>query len=172
MKEKYVAFLRGINVGGHHKVPMADLRLAIEELGFKNVTTLLNSGNVIFEAKSKSINVIEQELRLKLAETFGFDIPVVLRTATMVQELFEADPFRNEALHKDIRWYVSLLKTENEIDLELPWTNPDKSFKILELKKKYYLQHFKRFNFKNTKGYAGIGGILWERYNHQKLENN
>jgi len=51
-KEKYVAFLRGINVGGHHKVPMADLRKELEKLGFENVMTLLNSGNIIFEVIS------------------------------------------------------------------------------------------------------------------------
>ena len=53
--ERYVAFLRGINVGGHHKIPMADLRRALEELGFRKVVTLLNSGNVIFDS---SLNVV------------------------------------------------------------------------------------------------------------------
>ena len=48
--EQYVAFLRGINVGGHHKIPMAELRNVMEEMGFSEVVTLLNSGNVIFDS--------------------------------------------------------------------------------------------------------------------------
>lgn len=45
---RYVAFLRGINVSGHHKVPMADLRKEMEKLNFEKVITILNSGNIIF----------------------------------------------------------------------------------------------------------------------------
>ncbi|MGY8913954.1 MAG: DUF1697 domain-containing protein, partial [Flavobacteriales bacterium] len=48
-KDFYIAFLRGINVGGHHKVPMAVLKTEFEKLGFKNIVTLLNSGNILFE---------------------------------------------------------------------------------------------------------------------------
>ena len=53
MKEtrKYVAFLRGINVGGHHKVPMSELKELLESEGMSNISTLLNSGNAIFTVK-------------------------------------------------------------------------------------------------------------------------
>ena len=50
--ETFVALLRGINVGGHHKVPMAELRTELEKLGYSKVNTLLNSGNIIFKAAS------------------------------------------------------------------------------------------------------------------------
>ena len=50
MNETYVAFLRGINVGGHHKVPMQELRDRLPELGFANIQTILNTGNIIFDA--------------------------------------------------------------------------------------------------------------------------
>ena len=53
---KYVALLRGINVGGHHKVPMAELRKELENLGFTNIVTILNSGNVIFETSKMGID--------------------------------------------------------------------------------------------------------------------
>ena len=53
-KEKYVGFLRGINVGGHHKVPMAELSKELKKLNFENVVTLLNSGNVVFVERSSA----------------------------------------------------------------------------------------------------------------------
>ena len=62
MKEKYVAFLRGINVGGHHKVPMANLRAEMEKLGFVDVKTLLNSGNIVFTANSQDIKDVEVQV--------------------------------------------------------------------------------------------------------------
>lgn len=45
--EKYIAFLRGINVGGHNRVPMADLKRHLEQIGFENVVTYINSGNIL-----------------------------------------------------------------------------------------------------------------------------
>ena len=64
--ERYVAFLRGINVGGHHKVPMAELRLIMEELGFEKVITLLNSGNIIFDATTKYPEDLEKKSQRNL----------------------------------------------------------------------------------------------------------
>jgi len=78
-KEKYVAFLRGINVGGHHKVPMADLRKELEKLGFENVETLLNSANIIFEAISDYEENLEKKISAHLEKSFGFPIPTIVR---------------------------------------------------------------------------------------------
>jgi uncharacterized protein (DUF1697 family) len=64
-QKKYVAFLRGINVGGHHKVPMADLRKELGKLDFKNSVTLLNSGNIKFETipdKLESLKILKRSL--------------------------------------------------------------------------------------------------------------
>ena len=58
----YVAFLRGINVGGHHKVPMADLRRELEAMSFQKVTTLLNSGNVIFNWQDEDPSQLSEQL--------------------------------------------------------------------------------------------------------------
>lgn len=62
-----VAFLRGINVGGHHKVPMAELKTILTQLGCEHVKTILNSGNIVFETKKKDIagleRIIESALR-------------------------------------------------------------------------------------------------------------
>ncbi|HVF69309.1 MAG TPA: DUF1697 domain-containing protein, partial [Xanthomonadales bacterium] len=66
---KYVAFLRGINVGGKNKVPMSDLKKTFESLGFQNVKTLLNSGNVIFEA-GPSTDKVSKLIKTALEKNF------------------------------------------------------------------------------------------------------
>ena len=82
----YVAFLRGINVGGNKMVKMEDLRKTFESLGYTNVRTVLQSGNVIFDAKTKP-----RDLESHLG------VPVVLRTQAEIRKVIEANPFPAEA---------------------------------------------------------------------------
>ena len=131
VKEKYVAFLRGINVGGHHKVPMADLRKELEKLGFENVTTLLNSGNIIFEAISDNEENLEKKISAHLEKSFGFPIPTIVRKSEMIYELLNNNPFKDVQLTKDIRLYVSFLQENVQTELKLPWTSSDNSYKII-----------------------------------------
>jgi uncharacterized protein (DUF1697 family) len=60
---RYVAFMRGINVGTAKRVAMADLRVLAEQLGFTQVTTVLNSGNLIFDSKARDANQLALSLR-------------------------------------------------------------------------------------------------------------
>lgn len=131
-KERYVAFLRGINVGGHHKVPMVDLRNELEKLGFENVLTLLNSGNVIFDAISDNTEELEKTISEHLEKFFGFSIPTILRKSEVIYRLLDKDPFKDVLLTKDIRLYVSFLRKDVETDLPLPCTSDDSSFKIID----------------------------------------
>ncbi|MEZ4884180.1 MAG: DUF1697 domain-containing protein [Chitinophagales bacterium] len=135
-KEQYVAFLRGINVGGHHKVPMADLRKEMENLKFEKVVTLLNSGNIVFDAIAGDLERLEKTLSEHLEKTFGFPIPTIVRKAETIDELLKDNPFKDIILTKDIRLYVSFLQTDTETDLELPWESEDKSFKIISVSDK------------------------------------
>lgn len=63
MMKKYVALLRGINVGGNNKVEMSKLKALFEKMGYTNVVTYINSGNVIFEAHSESTDILQIKLR-------------------------------------------------------------------------------------------------------------
>ena len=127
----YIAFLRGINVGGYHKVPMTDLKKEFLKLGLVNIETLLNSGNVIFEAITEDISTLEKTLSDHLEKVFGFPVPTILRTSETINELLAADPFKNETLSKDMRFYVSFLQKEDNGNLKLPWTSDDNSFRII-----------------------------------------
>ena len=130
-KEKYVALLRGINVGGHHKVPMADLRNELEELDLENIVTLLNSGNVIFDLTSESISNLEKRISEHLEKSFGFPIPTIIRNSKMMYELLSSNPFKDVKLSKDIRLYVSFLRKNDHVKLKLPWKSSDNSYEII-----------------------------------------
>jgi uncharacterized protein (DUF1697 family) len=132
LQAKYVALLRGINVGGHHKVPMADLQKLLKAHGFANVVTLLNSGNVIFESAETQISALEKVIAEMLDKHFGFSIPLLLRNAEDILFIRNADPFKGIEVTKDTRLYVSFIKREPASSLMLPWISKDNSFRILD----------------------------------------
>jgi len=85
--EKYIALLRGINVGGNRLVPMAALKALFEENGFENVTTYIQSGNVIFSGEPDHKDAIQEECAAMIKSRFGFRVPVAV---IPVRELAEA----------------------------------------------------------------------------------
>ena len=103
-----VAFLRGINVGGHKKVTMADLKKAFESMGFRNVRTVLASGNVIFEAPTKR-PPLGLAISKGLEKAFGFPVAVILRTVEALRALVDEAPFKNVPSGPDVRLYVTFL---------------------------------------------------------------
>ena len=82
MAQRYAAFLRGINVGPAKRVAMSDLVALIESLGFRNVRTLLNSGNVVFEGPDAAPGAIASRIRAAVAGKLGVDALAVVRTAS------------------------------------------------------------------------------------------
>lgn len=89
-----IALLRGINVGRAKRVPMAELRALVEEMGFQGVRTLLNSGNVIFDAPPRSVRGVVAKLEKAIESRFGFPVPVVVVTAAELDSIIEANPLR------------------------------------------------------------------------------
>ena len=85
---KYVALLRGINVGGGRKVSMSELKELFESLNFKNVSTYINSGNVIFESSSEKTEQITNAITKK----FCFSVPVLAFTARQFKKIESAIP--------------------------------------------------------------------------------
>lgn len=73
---KYIAFLRGINISGKNKIPMAELKTAFEAEGFENIKTYLNSGNVLFSSEINDTEVLSKKIELMINDVFGFRIPV------------------------------------------------------------------------------------------------
>ncbi|MGZ3636648.1 MAG: DUF1697 domain-containing protein [Ktedonobacterales bacterium] len=79
--QRYIAFLRGINVGGH-TVKMERLRAVFAELGFANVETFIASGNVIFETQAEDAEVLEQQIEEHLRLRIGYDVATFIRSAS------------------------------------------------------------------------------------------
>lgn len=127
-------FLRGINVGGHHKVPMAELRNRLNEIECRDVKTLLNSGNFVFKTDETNVQVLENKLEDYLSKAFGFPIPVILRAAQAITDLVNENPFKTTNAHKDTRLYVSFLKETPKSELLLPYALADKSLQIISVK--------------------------------------
>jgi uncharacterized protein (DUF1697 family) len=86
----YVALLRGVNVGGSRKLPMASLRSLVESLGHTDVTTYIQSGNVIFTSDG---DVDPHTLEAAIEHKLGLDVAVTLRTRADLTRIVKANPF-------------------------------------------------------------------------------
>ncbi|MFJ8824053.1 DUF1697 domain-containing protein [Streptomyces sp. NPDC102467] len=96
--KRYAALLRGINVGGNKKVPMAQLRPLMEGLGYTDVRTYLQSGNVTFAADGGDEASLERDVAAAVAAEFGFSVDVVVRDHAYLRAVMEACPFPAAAL--------------------------------------------------------------------------
>ena len=89
----HLALLRGINVGGKHRVPMEDLRASFENAGMADVSTYINTGNVLFTAPDgSSASELAAQLEVRLSEDFGFPIPVLVVTGSDLAAVTAAIP--------------------------------------------------------------------------------
>jgi uncharacterized protein (DUF1697 family) len=89
----HIALLRGINVGGRNKLPMKSLVSMFGDAGCTNVRTYIQSGNVVFEAEPALARQIPTVITKSIFEHFGFNIPVVTRTADEFGKIINANPF-------------------------------------------------------------------------------
>ena len=108
----YAAFLRAINVGGHATVRMTDLRDAFLAAGCTNVRTVIQSGNVVFEAPAAVRPAVVKRVCRRLESLVGKDPGVFVRTHRELASLVEADPFRTFAGEQGVKLYVAFLGGE------------------------------------------------------------
>jgi uncharacterized protein (DUF1697 family) len=123
-RTRYVALLRGINVGGRNKVPMAELRAAFEDIGHTDVTTYIQSGNVLFTS-SKPRAAVESQLEAELERHLGYPLVVVVRSHAQLRAIVDQAPSgfgkRRDTYHSDA------------IFLRAPLT-PAKAMKVVKLR--------------------------------------
>lgn len=90
---KYIAFLRAINVGGTSIIKMSDLKKMFESFGLQNVQTYIQTGNVIFESQEKDASVLETQIERQLEKAWGKKIQLFVRTIREVNAIVKACPF-------------------------------------------------------------------------------
>lgn len=93
---RFVALLRGVNVGGHNRLPMADLRAALTLDGLDSVRTYIQSGNIVLDSPTDEVEVVAARVRSVIARGFGIDVPVVALTADGLRAIADANPYPDE----------------------------------------------------------------------------
>lgn len=105
---KYIVLLRGINVSGQKKVPMAELRELLTKCEFKEVQTYIQTGNVIVCALDAKSDSVEAKIQRAIQSHFGFEVSVLVRTPEAFKTIFDACPFNLEQKEKG---YFTILHT-------------------------------------------------------------
>jgi uncharacterized protein (DUF1697 family) len=129
---RYVAFLRGINVGGHKIVKKEALQEAFTSLGFKEVLTFKQSGNVIFQTDAKDPEAIRGVIEQKLSQLTGGGIAVFLRTVPQLEEIVKDNPFPNVA-EEGTSFLVTLMR-DKQPNSTVPIKIPNSTAEIIQIK--------------------------------------
>ena len=138
---RYIALLRGINVGGKNKIAMVDLKVAFEKRGFQNVATYINSGNVIFDSDLEKTDVRNTCEKLIL-EDFGLDITTYVISASELTEALRFSP----------SWWNNAPHTRHDVFFVIPPMTATKlCAHVGEIKKEYEkLAHYGELIFWST----------------------
>ena len=128
----YIALLRGVNVSGQKKIPMADLGDLLSKEKLENVQTYIQSGNVVFQSLEKKKEILETKIHKAIKSYFGFDVPVLVKSPMELQQIFNDCPFPEE---QKINSYFIMLYSVADIVLvdkisKLTYTN--EVFKITD----------------------------------------
>jgi len=107
--ETWVAFLRAVNVGGHSKIRMEDLRRVFLSAGCKNVRTVIQSGNVLYDGSAADRQTIHAGIRSELGNRLGERAMVVFRDLGDMAVLSRRDPFKEFKYQQDAKFYVAFL---------------------------------------------------------------
>lgn len=131
---KYVAFLRGINVGGKKVIKMEALTRVFASLGFKNVRTFIQSGNVIFETAEANTHVLARKIEKKLHQSLGYEVPVVLRTFAQLGDILRLNPFKTVKPGSDVMMFVTFLVAEPDSKPRLPLISFTENLEIVAIR--------------------------------------
>lgn len=127
---KYVALLRGINVGGH-RVKMERLRELFAGLDFENVRSYIQTGNVFFEISDDDRAALTAKIERHLFENLGYETPTFLRTVEELERAIELAPFKEIELTSDTRFLITFIPKPLPADFNLPFVSPKNDYEIL-----------------------------------------
>ena len=122
--EQFVAFLRSINVGGKNLIKMDQLSKTFEMLGFKNVKTYIQSGNVIFDSKLTDEKLIISKTEKELHKLLSKNVILVVRSADEIKSIVKSNLFSKIKFAPSTKLYVSLLKDDLKQKPKLVFVQP------------------------------------------------
>jgi uncharacterized protein (DUF1697 family) len=133
----YIALLRGINVSGHHKIKMAELKQLFLDLGYHDVSTYIQSGNVIFKSYIKEPILIEDTIISAISKHFGHAIKVLILTKNELTTIFNSNPFLAKDATIDIsKLHVTILNKKPDLaeiqPIEILVANSNDEFQLVE----------------------------------------
>jgi uncharacterized protein (DUF1697 family) len=114
---RYVAFLRGISP---MNAKMPDLKRSFEAAGFTDVKTVLSSGNVVFSARAAATGTLEHKAEKAMEKELGRTFSTIVRSASALQELLDADPYAAFRLPANAKRVVTFLREPHKAKLDLP----------------------------------------------------
>lgn len=127
----HLALLRGINVSGHNMIKMELLKSCLEAIGFQNVQTYIQSGNVFVDSEEENPAAIGFKIKQEIFKFFGHDVPVVIIGKSDLKACFVNNPFLKEKEVDLKKIYVAFvskeLKNENSNDLKISQFKPDEA---------------------------------------------
>lgn len=138
----YISILRGINVSGQKKIKMADLKKLYEDLGFKNIQSYIQSGNVVFEFQETASKKLEEMIFNKIKEHYHFDVPNLVLTPLEIEEVLNKNPFSQHE-----KMYFTFLS-------DLPSTERIEQLKHLDYSPEEYVIIDKTAYFYSPNGYG------------------
>lgn len=129
---KHLALLRGINVSGHHMIKMEMLTSMLENCGFQNVETYIQSGNVFLESEDENANSVGFTIKQEIAKQFGYDVPVIVLSKADLEKCLTNNPFFKEKGIDTKKLYVAFISKELNPtalnDLKTSQFKPDLAF--------------------------------------------
>lgn len=130
MNTEYIALLRGINIGGH-QVKMDRLRTLFGELGFEQVRSYIQTGNVFFGSKEQDRRALRTKIEEHLRTSLGHAVVTCLRTREELEALVCLDPFHGIQVTPDMRLAVTFF-TEPVLDtVPIPYLTPDRAYEVI-----------------------------------------
>jgi uncharacterized protein (DUF1697 family) len=129
---RYIALLRGINVGGH-VVKMGWLRDLFGELGFDQVRTYIQSGNVFFDSADRDTATLRARIEEHLRAALGYDVATCLRTADELEAIVARNPFDGITVTPDMRLAVTFFAEPVTNEISLPYLTPDGAYEVMAM---------------------------------------
>ena len=128
----YIALLRGVNVGGHKKILMKDLKALFEKLGYQEVQTYIQSGNVVFSSTENKV-VLESMISEAILIKYGWEVLVLVKTPSEIKSILDNCPFSEEKKEKSYFVLLQSKPSSSTISLTESITYPNEEFVITNM---------------------------------------